>query len=203
MATARPGHLLAALELNAAIPAPTGGSIAPPDGSSTHSMKGGRIMSAVQLRRRDVQFKGQDLFQHLRPDQVNALSEAAEGISLGPGEVVYQKGDSNDSLYIVLEGQVNLTMPEKEGVRLLIDEVGEGAMFGYGSCLQFERYSTTAKCAEPTRLLKISADALKTVMDQDLIMGRAIQTLISRVYYQRYLQTMNKLQAIAESIPLE
>jgi CRP/FNR family transcriptional regulator len=159
-------------------------------------------MSVAQTRSRNIQFRGQDLFQSLRPDQVNTLSEAAEGVSLGQGETVYRHGDPNKYLYIVLEGRVRLTMPQSEDVSLLIDEVGEGAMFGYGACLQLETYSLTAKCVEDCRLLKISADALVAVMDRDLIMGRAIQTLISRVYYQRYLQTMNKLQAVAHSVPL-
>lgn len=164
--------------------------------------EGGFIMSVVQLRSQDLQFRGQDLFQHLRPDQVNTLSEAAEEISLGPGQTVYQRGDPNEFLYVVLEGQVNLTMPQSEGVRLLIDEVGEGAMFGYGACLQLETYSLTATCIDAARLLKIKVEALKGVMGKDLIMGCAIQTHISRVYFRRYLATMNKLQAIAHSVPL-
>ena len=159
-------------------------------------------MSVVPLESQETQFRGQDLFQHLRPDQVNTLSEAAEGVSLKAGETVYRRGDPNDSLYIVIQGRVSLTMPESEDVRLLIDEVGKGEMFGYGACLQLEKYSLTAKCLEDTKLLKISAETLKGVMDRDLIMGRAIQTLISRIYYKRYLETMNKLQAIAHSMPL-
>ena len=158
-------------------------------------------MTVVQLDSRE-QFRGQDLFQHLRPDQVNTLSEAAEGVSLKAGDSVYRRGDPNDFLYIVIQGRVSLTMPRSEDVRLLIAEVGEGEMFGYGACLQFERSSLNAKCLEDTRLLRISAEALKGVMDRDLIMGRAIQTLISRVYFQRYLHTMNKLQEIAHSLPL-
>ena len=159
-------------------------------------------MSVVQLRSQDLQFRGQDLFQHLRPDQVNTLSEAAEEISLGRSETVYRRGDPNQYLYVVLEGQVSLTMPQSEGVSLLIDEVGEGAMFGYGACLQLETYSLTATCIDDARLLKIRVEALKGVMDKDLIMGCAIQTHISRVYFLRYLETMNKLQAIVHSVPL-
>jgi len=34
-------------------------------------------------------------------------------------------------------------------------------------------------------------------------MGYTIQTMISRVYFKRYLDTMRKLQAIVQSIPLE
>lgn len=40
-------------------------------------------------------------------------------------------------------------------------------------------------------------------MDQDLVMGYTIQTQISRIYFQRYIETMNKLQSIVMNLPLE
>ena len=145
---------------------------------------------------------GHDIFQLLRPEQVNALSEAAEEVSFNADTTVYRRGDKAESLFVVLDGQVSLRMPRAEGVSVLIDEATKGAMFGYGVCLDLNTYSLTAKCAEDSRLLKINAATLKRLMDQDLVMGYAIQTLISRVYFTRYLETMNKLQAVVQSIPL-
>ncbi len=40
-------------------------------------------------------------------------------------------------------------------------------------------------------------------MDRDLVMGYTIQTQISRIYFQRYVETMNKLQSIVMNLPLE
>ena len=145
---------------------------------------------------------GHDIFQLLRPEQVNALSEAAEEVSFNADSTIYRRGDKAEFLFVVLDGQVSLRMPRAEGVSLLIDEATKGAMFGYGVCLELNTYSLTAKCAEDSRLLRIKAGTLKRLMDEDLVMGYAIQTLISRVYFKRYLETMNKLQAVVQSIPL-
>ena len=68
---------------------------------------------------------------------------------------------------------------------------------------EIDTYTLTAQCTEDSRLLKIKASTLKRLMDDDLIMGYAIQTIISRVYFKRYIDTMRKLQAIVRSIPLE
>jgi len=149
-----------------------------------------------------VQLKSQDLFQLLRPEQVNALSEVAERVQLKSGETIYSQGDEAEFMFVVLEGQVSLRTPGTNGVSLLIDQVTEGAIFGYCVCFELTTYALTALCTEDTTLLKIKADALKKLMDQDLIMGYAIQTLISRVYFRRYLETMNKLQAIVHAVPL-
>jgi hypothetical protein len=40
-------------------------------------------------------------------------------------------------------------------------------------------------------------------MDGDLLMGYTIQTQISRIYFNRYIDTMKKLQSIVLSLPLE
>jgi CRP-like cAMP-binding protein len=94
-------------------------------------------------------------------------------------------------------------MVRPDGVSVLIDEVTGGAIFGSCVCFQIDSYTLTAQCTEDSRILKIRASTLKKLMDDDLVMGYAIQTMISRVYFRRYIDTMRKLQAIVQSIPLE
>jgi len=40
-------------------------------------------------------------------------------------------------------------------------------------------------------------------MDEDLLMGYTIQTQISRIYFNRYIDTMKKLQSVVMNLPLE
>jgi CRP-like cAMP-binding protein len=149
------------------------------------------------------QMIGHELFQFLRPDQVRAISEAAEEVSLQAGDTVFRRGDPADYFFIVLEGQVALRLPPKKGMSVLIDEVGRGAVFGSCICFQIDSYTLTALCTEDSRLIKIRADSLKKLMDEDPVMGYAVQTLISRIYFKRYLDTMQKLQAIFRTIPVD
>ena len=86
---------------------------------------------------------------------------------------------------------------------VLIDQPAKGAVFGSCVCFQLDSYTLTAQCIEDSELLKIQAEALKKVMSEDLAVGYAVQTLISRVYFQRYIDTMQKLQAILANIPVE
>jgi len=118
------------------------------------------------------------------------------------GETVYRRGDPAEDLFVILEGQVSLRMPRDQGASILIDEAVDGDIFGYCVCLDLDTYSLDAVCTEDCRLLRIRAETLKKLMDRDLITAYAVQTLISRVYFKRYLETMNKLQAIVQSIPL-
>ena len=49
----------------------------------------------------------------------------------------------------------------------------------------------------------MSAATLKKLLDEDPVMGYAVQMLISRVYFNRYIETMRKLQSIVMNLPLE
>ncbi|MCG6928327.1 MAG: cyclic nucleotide-binding domain-containing protein [Acidobacteria bacterium] len=150
-----------------------------------------------------AQLTGHEVFRFLRSDQMNAVSSAAEEISLRAGDVVFRRGDRAEDFYVLLEGQVSLRLPRAGGVTLLIDEAREGAVFGSCVCLERDTYTLSAQCTLDSRLLKIRASILKQLMDRDKVIGYAIQSLISRVYFQRYVDTMEKLQAVVQSIPLE
>ena len=145
----------------------------------------------------------QEVFGFLRPEQVNAISEAAERISLAAGETVYRQGAKADHFYTVLEGDVTLRLPGKGGVSLVIDELTKGEMFGSCVCFSRDSYALTAQCASDSVLLKIESAALKDLMDEDLKMGYALQTQISALYYGRYIETMHKLQAIVMNLPIQ
>jgi CRP-like cAMP-binding protein len=143
------------------------------------------------------------IFDFLRPEQVDALSDAAEVIRLKTGEKVYKKGEKADNFYVVLGGEVALRLPGRDGVSIPIDVLIEGAMFGTCVSLTLDSYACTAQCAENSELLKIRTAALKELLDDDPRMGYAVQSQISQIYFKRYMETMKKLQAIVMNIPIE
>jgi CRP-like cAMP-binding protein len=152
-------------------------------------------MSVESLKRDEV-------FEFLRPDQVDALSNAARLVRFGTGQIIYQKGEPAQNIYIVLSGQVSIRLPGDRGVSVMIDELTQGDIFG--SCVSFalDSYVLTAQCTDDCELLCIKASALKELLEEDPRMGYAIQSKISEIYFRRYVEAMNKLQAIVMNIPL-
>jgi CRP-like cAMP-binding protein len=145
----------------------------------------------------------QHVFDFLRAEQVNALSEASQVAKFSAGEEVYRKGEKARDFYIVLKGEVALRLPGRGGVSILIDEVTQGGLFGTCVSLTIDCYMCGAQCTRESELLRIRADVLKNLLDDDPRMGYAIQSHISRVYFERYMETMKKLQAIVMNIPIE
>ena len=147
--------------------------------------------------------EGQEVFQFLRPEQIKAISDVAEVVECNAGDRVYEMDSPAEFFYVVLDGQVSLRLPGQSGVSLQVDELTKGAMFGSCVCFQFVNYSLSARCTTNSRLLKIESATLKELMDSDLVLGYTIQTQISRIYFQRYVDTMKKLQSIVLNLPLE
>lgn len=144
-----------------------------------------------------------EVFRYLTPRQVDVISNAAEVLTFAAGDTVYYMGTPATHLFVLLHGQVALRLPGREGVSLLIEQLGEGAMFGSCLCLDLDAYYLTAQCVSRVELLRIKATALRRLMEEDLPMGFALQTHISKVYFKRYVDTMKKLQSIVMSLPLE
>jgi CRP-like cAMP-binding protein len=144
-----------------------------------------------------------EVFSFLRPDQIRAVSETSEPLDFSAGNTVYRKGELAVYLYVILSGQVSLRLPGQKGVSVLVDELGEGAMFGSCVCLDLDTYSVTAQCTEESRLLKVEAQVLKKLMDEDLQMGYALQKMISKTYFKRYIDSVGKLQTLVMNLPLE
>jgi hypothetical protein len=145
----------------------------------------------------------QELFGFLTPDQVNLISENAEKVELSSGQVVYDKGDKADRFYIVLDGEVTLRLPGTGNVNIVIDQLGRGDIFGGPLGFGRSSYALTAQCTQDAQLLRIEMAAMKYLMDRDERMGYHLQGFISTAYFNRYIDTMKKLQAIVMNIPME
>lgn len=144
-----------------------------------------------------------DVFSFLRPEQVDAISERAERVTLPAGATVYERGAPADHLYTVLEGEVTLRLPGRGGVSVVIDQLTQGEMFGSCVCFERDSYALTAQCTRDSELLRIESGVLKDLMDEDLRMGYLLQTRLSAMYFGRYIETMRRLQAITMSLPIE
>ena len=145
----------------------------------------------------------QEVFQFLRPDQVKAISEASQTIRCLAGEMVYERGAKADHFFTILEGEVALRLPGRDNFSIIIDQLARKAMFGACVCFNRDSYALTAQCVEDSVLLKTQNAVLKKLMDEDLMLGYRLQTRISEIYFNRYNETMKKLQSIVMNLPLE
>jgi CRP/FNR family transcriptional regulator, cyclic AMP receptor protein len=70
------------------------------------------------------------LFVNAPPEAINALSSASVQRNWVHGELVFDSGDKSDGFYILLDGQIRLSLTTENGSELTIRDVGGGDIFG-------------------------------------------------------------------------
>ena len=82
-------------------------------------------------------------------------------------EVIFHQGDPGDSLHIVDEGSVKITLPSPDGEEAIIATLRQGDFFGELALLDGAPRSATAVALEATTTLALPRDAFMEVLDAD------------------------------------
>jgi signal transduction histidine kinase len=115
------------------------------------------------IRVEDV--RGFPLFEGVTDEQLEALIAAGEGVSIVPGEELFHEGDLAASWWALVEGSVDLTRHSGRDETLVgrMDVPGRWA----GGFLAWDEHGTylaTGRGAEPGRMLRVPAEALRSQM---------------------------------------
>jgi tetratricopeptide (TPR) repeat protein len=103
------------------------------------------------------------LFSEFDREELTQILAVTEQHLLPLGQVVFRQGDPGDSIFVVVTGQVALTVDGVGGTPVLIETVSDGGCFGELSALARVPRNVTATTAAPTELLELSRDYLEAV----------------------------------------
>lgn len=109
-----------------------------------------------------------DLFreQKLSPLEINLLSTMSKEQKLDPGEILFREGDIGDHLYVVLAGEVIITMQIAGAGEEALAFLGRGDIFGEMALIDHQPRSAGAKASEGGAVVvAISADVMSEVLD--------------------------------------
>ena len=143
-----------------------------------------------------------ELFELLSPKEMESLSFASGVVKLKEGEKVYSEGMPASHFFILLKGRVELRRPTQGGPSLLVEDLVKGSIFGVSALTGTERYLLNAECVEDSEVLKVERSALRHILDQNPVVGYAIQRRVSQVFFKRYVHAMERLETIMQAMPL-
>lgn len=142
-----------------------------------------------------------ELFGLLSPNEINRLSTACGVAKLKEGDRVCSEGVPASHLFVLINGRVELKRPTKEGPNILVDDLIAGSIFGISSLMGTDRYLLNAECTEDSEVLKIENKVLRQILDENPVVGYAVQRRVSQIVFNRYLNSMERLQSIIQAIP--
>ena len=144
----------------------------------------------------------QELFALLSPKELERVSAGAGVARLKEGERVYSEGVPASHLFVLLKGRVELRRPTKGGLSLLVDDLLEGAVFGVSCLTGTDRYLLNAECVQDSEVLKVEGRVLRQILDENPVVGYAIQRRIAQIFFKRYVDVMERLETIVHAMPL-
>lgn len=124
-----------------------------------------------------------ELFKGVSQRVISEIAKSSEEVTCRENSVIFNGGDQAEYLYELLEGRVDILMPEKDVVHLKATETGQ--IFGWSALVEPYIYTATARCVSDTKLIKISKDAIETAIKRHPEEGLAILQHLTGIIAKR------------------
>jgi len=101
-------------------------------------------------------------------------------------KIIFEAGKEAKNLYILEEGRVNLVVKIPTGSSDLLEEtvvrtITKGSVFGWSALVPPHVYTMSAICSQPSKVVVISGNELRTLFDEDAHFGYEIMSGLLRV----------------------
>jgi CRP-like cAMP-binding protein len=107
--------------------------------------------------------RGSRLFGLLPEADINLLAETSRTVELGPGEVLMAEGDPPEAMYVVLDGEFEISR-NVGGSDVLLNVCGPGDLVGELGIAHGRPRSATVRARTPGRVQRIGAEALDKLL---------------------------------------
>jgi CRP/FNR family transcriptional regulator/CRP/FNR family cyclic AMP-dependent transcriptional regulator len=122
------------------------------------------------------------IFSELGDGDIASLGRLSSRRHYPKDGVVFFENEPGDSLFMILEGRVKVTILGDDGREIILSILGPGDFFGEMSLLDDEPRSATAIAAEESELLLLARDDFQSFVSENrTIMGALIRVLASRL----------------------
>lgn len=103
-------------------------------------------------------------FSDLPEDVLVALAGKVMARNLDQDEILFNKGDVGDSLFVILEGLVKVVTNDEDGNEIALNKVGVGEIIGEMALLDHEPRSAGVVALEKTSTLELKRDDFMEIL---------------------------------------
>ena len=142
-----------------------------------------------------VQFEEVELFNGLSPDEIAKIQPLSRPRRLNGGDLVFRLGEKAESLFIVQEGQIELTLPlEVQGSihEVRFQRVESGQTLAWSALVPPFRLTMSARATTDSVLLALQREDLFRLFRSDTHLGLTITANLAKVVGTR----LNVTQAL-------
>jgi CRP/FNR family cyclic AMP-dependent transcriptional regulator len=104
------------------------------------------------------------LFSLLDADELAVLAQQVELRNFVANQRIYKAGDPNGPAYVMLEGEVSVTLIDEDGQEVIFSEPRHGDLFGFASMLQQLPHHTTAIAIDDTTCIEVDRNDISALL---------------------------------------
>jgi CRP/FNR family transcriptional regulator len=123
-----------------------------------------------------------EFFNKLSPLALKDLSAMALPLSYPAGKILFSEKDPIPGIYIVLEGEIKLSMNSQDGRRLILRIAKKGEILGLASALSGKPCEITAEAAYPAKVAPIERRDFLGFLGRHPEVYQAVTEELSRDY---------------------
>jgi len=112
------------------------------------------------------QLKKINWFDRLSDDMLAALAQKVRKHTLRKDEILFFKGDTGVSLFVILSGRVKVFSLDDQGEEVALNQVGAGEIIGEMALLDYEPRSASVVALEKTATLELSREDFMEIMER-------------------------------------
>jgi CRP-like cAMP-binding protein len=118
-----------------------------------------------RIAQREVALRCVDLFRPLSQENLVRLAQLAETRLFAANEVIIRQGDPGDEMFILLGGQVSVTLQQADGTGRRAADLGPGSFFGEMSLMTGAPRTATVTALEECELLVVCKFAFREILE--------------------------------------
>jgi SulP family sulfate permease len=138
----------------------------------------------------------QMLADHLAPDMLDELARRCETVTLAKDAVLIRRGDPDDALYFVEQGQLAVLLPPESGARKRVRAIGAGTLVGEMALYSGQPRSADVVAETACRVRRLSAAYVGQLQREQPALAIALHRFVLRVVAQRLVAATDEVRAL-------
>ncbi len=126
------------------------------------------------------------VFERLPPASLDLILAACELLEAAPGQLILTEGVPGEGVYVVLEGEVEIFLPQQGGggvwrpSPIRLNRLGPGRCFGEYGALDDQPSSASARAVGAARLALVPKAKFRELLERQDAIGRVVYANLLR-----------------------
>ena len=123
------------------------------------------------------------LFALLDDDELDVLAAQVEKKTFAARQRIWKIGDPGTNAYVLLAGQVEISIVDRDAQEVILDTPSPGGFFGFASMLEGTSHQTTALALEQSSCIEVSRDDIEVLLSKKPMAGMDMLTTLGRQFH--------------------